>query len=64
MNHSLVRNIFTGAVAASCFMLSATTAYAEKASGYLYTSLNGESTNKVVAFERYSDGSLGNQKTY
>ena len=45
-------------------MLSATTVYGESPSGYLYTSLNGESTNQVVAFERYADGTLGPQKTY
>ncbi|GJM43634.1 MAG: hypothetical protein DHS20C21_04760 [Gemmatimonadota bacterium] len=32
--------------------------------GYLYTSLNGEDTNHVIAFERYSDGTLGSQTAY
>ncbi len=32
--------------------------------GYLYTSLNGEGTNQVIAFERYSDGAIGRQTAY
>lgn len=32
--------------------------------GYLYTSLNGEGTNQVIAFERLEDGSLGRQMAY
>jgi 6-phosphogluconolactonase (cycloisomerase 2 family) len=32
--------------------------------GYLYTSLNGEEMNQVVAFERFDDGSLGQQRAY
>ena len=32
--------------------------------GYLYTSLNGESTNQVISFERHDDGSLGRQVAY
>lgn len=37
---------------------------AKSIAGYLYTSLNGEETNQVIAFERYSDGSLGKQTSY
>ena len=32
--------------------------------GYLYTSLNGEGANQVVAFGRMSDGTIGTQTTY
>lgn len=44
--------------------LSAPSAETRTVVGHLYTSLNGETTNQVVAFERYDDGSLGRQKTY
>lgn len=32
--------------------------------GYLYTTTNGEGVNEVVRLARYSDGSLGDEKTY
>ena len=32
--------------------------------GYLYTSLNGQDTNHVIAFERHEDGTLGTQTAY
>ena len=37
---------------------------ADNVAGYIYTSLNGEGTNQVVSFERYSDGSIGSQRSY
>ncbi len=36
----------------------------KKVAGYLYTSLNGEGTNSVVAIERYEDGTLGKQRSF
>ena len=63
MKHSHFRNIFVTA-AASCLALGAATVHAKATSGYIYTSLNGETTNKVVAFERYDDGTLGAQMSY
>lgn len=39
-------------------------ANAAEVEGYLYTSLNGEGINQVVSFERYDDGTLGNQIAY
>lgn len=44
--------------------LLASTAYAAEVDGYLYTSLNGETTNQVISFERYDDGTLGAQVAY
>lgn len=35
-----------------------------KVVGFLYTSLNGESTNQVIMFERHSDGTAGKQTSY
>lgn len=32
--------------------------------GFLYTSLNGEGTNQVIAIERHTDGTLGQQTAY
>jgi len=40
------------------------TPIAKNVVGYLYTSLNGEGTNQVIAFERYMDGGLGGQTAY
>ena len=64
MNHSKLKNIFATTVLAGCITLSTSSAVAETVSGYLYTSLNGETTNSVVAFERYADGKLGKQRSY
>lgn len=64
MNHILTKRIVAAAAIAGCATLSAGAAYAEKVSGYLYTSLNGESTNQVIAIERYADGRLGEQVAY
>ncbi len=44
--------------------LMASTAFAAEVDGYLYTTLNGESTNQVISFERYDDGTLGAQVAY
>jgi Lactonase, 7-bladed beta-propeller len=44
--------------------LIASSANAHELKGYLYTSLNGEGTNQVISFERYDDGSIGNQVAY
>lgn len=63
MNYALINKIVTAAVV-GCIVLSPDTVRAEKPSGYLYTSLNGESTNQVIAFERYADGTLGGQRAY
>ena len=49
---------------AICAMIAAAAAQAQDVEGYLYTSLNGEGTNQVVAFERLSDGTLGKQTAY
>ena len=35
-----------------------------KVVGFLYTSLNGESTNQVIMFERHSNGTAGRQTSY
>ena len=35
-----------------------------KASGYLYTTTNGEGTNQVVKFSRYPDGTLSDEVAY
>lgn len=32
--------------------------------GYIYTTTNGEGENKVIQLTRYSDGSLGDEKSY
>jgi len=40
------------------------TAYAKEVNGYLYTTLNGETTNQVISFERYDDGTIGKQAAY
>ena len=32
--------------------------------GYLYTTTNGEGTNKVVRLARYDDGTVGDEKTF
>jgi 6-phosphogluconolactonase (cycloisomerase 2 family) len=42
----------------------ASTAYASEVTGYLYTTLNGETTNQVIAIERHDDGTLGKQAAY
>lgn len=63
MTYSHLRNLFITA-AASFLLLGAATVQAKEAAGYIYTSLNGESTNSVVAFERYEDGALGAQTAY
>ncbi len=44
--------------------LMASSANAGEVEGYLYTSLNGEGGNQVISFERYIDGSIGNQVAY
>ena len=44
--------------------LLVSSASAQEVRGYLYTSLNGEGTNQVISFERYDDGSLGDQVAY
>lgn len=44
--------------------LMASPASAQEVKGFLYTSLNGEGTNQVISFERYDDGSIGNQLAY
>ncbi|MEJ7585930.1 MAG: hypothetical protein WKI04_00055 [Ferruginibacter sp.] len=36
----------------------------EAVAGYLYTTTNGESVNKVVGFTRHKDGSLTDEKAY
>lgn len=36
----------------------------KEVAGYLYTSLNGEGTNAVIAIERHEDGTLGQQTAY
>jgi len=54
------KTIFAAMVAS----LMASSAYADGVKGYLYTSLNGETTNKVISFERHLDGSLGTQMAY
>ena len=64
MKHRLTKNIIVAAAIAGCAAFSAGAAQAEKVSGYLYTSLNGESTNQVIAIERYADGRLGKQVAY
>ncbi len=51
-------------VLAGCSATSAMTNSGKQVAGYLYTSLNGETTNQVVSFERYEDGTLGRQRTY
>ena len=53
--------LYTVAIGA---MIAAAAAHAQDVEGYLYTSLNGEGTNQVVAFERLSDGTLGKQTAY
>jgi len=52
---------FIGSIAAS---LMATTAFAADVDGYLYTTLNGETTNQVISFERNDDGTIGAQRAY
>ena len=44
--------------------LMSSTAYATDVSGFLYTTLNGEGPNQVIAIERLEDGSLGEQTAY
>lgn len=44
--------------------LMATTAHANGVQGYLYTTLNGETTNQVISFERGHDGTIGKQIAY
>jgi 6-phosphogluconolactonase (cycloisomerase 2 family) len=44
--------------------LLATTTYGAEVKGYLYTTLNGETTNQVIAFERNDDGTIGAQRSY
>lgn len=43
--------------------LMASTAHADVV-GYLYTTLNGETTNQIISFERHDDGTLGEQAAY
>jgi DNA-binding beta-propeller fold protein YncE len=45
-------------------MLAGPSLAAEDAAGYIYTTLNGTSTNMVVAFDRQADGSLTNERAY
>ena len=52
---------FIGSIVAS---LMATTAFAGNVDGYLYTTLNGETTNQVISFERNDDGTIGAQRAY
>jgi hypothetical protein len=56
-----MKTTFTAALIAT---LMASTAYAGEVEGYLYTTLNGETTNQVVSFERNDDGTLGAQTAY
>ena len=65
MNSFSTRGRIAAFVLAGCVALTAAPAGAEKnVVGYLYTSLNGEETNQVISFERYQDGTLGDQKSY
>lgn len=54
----------TGYALLSTTMLAAPSLAAESAAGYVYTTLNGENTNMVVAFDRTDDGSLVNERAY
>lgn len=54
----------TTLTAALIATLMASTAYAGETTGYLYTTLNGETTNQVIAIERNDDGTLGQQMAY
>ena len=56
-----MKTIFYGTLLAS---LLASTAFAGEVSGYIYTTLNGETTNQVIAFERKDDGTIGAQRAY
>ena len=64
MKLSNFHKLITAVTVAGCIALGAATANAESASGYIYTSLNGEMTNQVVSFEIQADGTLGSQKMY
>jgi hypothetical protein len=37
---------------------------ATKPMGFIYTTTNGESTNQVVSFSRFADGSISDEKAY
>ncbi len=50
------------AVMITSLMTSA--AFAKEVKGYLYTTLNGETTNQVISFERHDDGTIGEQAAY
>ena len=54
----------TTVAAAFIATLMASTAYGSEVTGYLYTTLNGETTNQVIAIERHDDGTLGKQVAY
>ena len=56
-----MKSIFYGGLLAS---LMTSTAYAVEVEGYLYTTLNGETTNQVISFERNDDGTIGAQIAY
>ena len=56
-----MKTVIRGAL---CAALMSSAAYASEVDGYLYTTLNGEATNQVISFERYSDGSIGAQRAY
>ncbi|MBT8078115.1 MAG: lactonase family protein [Gammaproteobacteria bacterium] len=64
MKQTLTKRIVAAAAIAGCATLIAGAAHADKINGYLYTSLNGEATNQVIAIERYAGGRLGKQVAY
>lgn len=59
-----IHGMLASVTAIACFALGTPMAGAESVSGYIYTSLNGEMTNQVVAFEVNKDGTLGKQNMY
>lgn len=54
----------TGALMLSTVMVAGPSIAQDAAVGYLYTTLNGQDTNMVVAFDRMSDGSLANERGF
>jgi len=56
-----MKTTFYGTLIAS---LMASTVYAAEVEGYLYTTLNGETINQVISFERNDDGTIGAQRAY
>lgn len=64
MKRFQTNNILATLLVAGCVALVAGSALAKKVDGYLYTSLNGEKANHVVSFERFEDGTLGEQRMY